>query len=278
MNLDRYFQSTRQSDDRPSCSKTVATLGTDDTNVLKEDKRIKMKLERYFLSTRSREHRPVCSKTVTTSVTDDTSIMTEDLLDDVGYQTKNKKEVDDFSFPSSSFADDSKTDICGKSSGKGRRTMASSKRQTCLDNNEEQIRNNRETLVLDAIAKKCSSSSFTIFKQMNKAIAVVDASSLNANDAFKSKLAIKVLSGGAANYSYKVFVKEKPELCVFAKLSFEFDLWSLDSDSRYDLERTENEFQMMQTFSMLRPEFVATPLYCLDLVEEDQNMKLLITE
>ena len=39
-------------------------------------------------------------------------------------------------------------------------------------------------------------------------------------------------------YSYKVYVDEQPELCVFAKLSFEYALWNPDKTSHYDLQRT----------------------------------------
>ena len=39
-------------------------------------------------------------------------------------------------------------------------------------------------------------------------------------------------------YSYKVYVDKQPELCVFAKLSFEYALWNPDKTSHYDLQRT----------------------------------------
>ena len=39
-----------------------------------------------------------------------------------------------------------------------------------------------------------------------------------------SNLDATILSGGITNYAYKVYVTDHPDICVFAKLSFEYAL------------------------------------------------------
>lgn len=70
----------------------------------------------------------------------------------------------------------------------------------------------KKTLLIETIAKESTTSEQPILQQINKAIG--EGGTLEAI----------VLSGGYTNYSYKVYVKEQPELCVFAKLSFEYAL------------------------------------------------------
>eukprot|EP00804_Cyclotella_cryptica_P027295 CCRYP_014385-RA/>CCRYP_014385-RA protein AED:0.39 eAED:-0.67 QI:0/0/0/1/0/0/2/0/468 len=93
-----------------------------------------------------------------------------------------------------------------------------------------------------------------------------------------SKLCCKILSGGYTNYSYKVYVKDQPDVCVFSKLSFEFALWNPDKSSHYDLKRTENEWEIMMTISRVAPDCVVSPLDCWDVDQDGQRMKLLVTE
>ena len=70
-------------------------------------------------------------------------------------------------------------------------------------------------LFLETITKQCASSSHPTLEKINNAIGSPESGKLDA----------VVLSGGYTNYSYKVFVENQPELCVFAKLCFEFALW-----------------------------------------------------
>ena len=70
----------------------------------------------------------------------------------------------------------------------------------------------KKILLIDTITKECESSDNEILQLINIAI--------NKG----SKLEATILSGGYTNYSYKVYVKEQPKLCVFAKLSFEYAL------------------------------------------------------
>lgn len=129
----------------------------------------------------------------------------------------------------------------------------------------------KKTLLIDTIMKKCASSSHEILQQINNAI---NSSGGTSN----SKLEAAVLSGGYTNYSYKVFVDNQPELCVFAKLCFEFALWNPDKTAHYDLERTENEYKIMETISSKTHGSIVAPLGCWDLNHEGQKMKILVTE
>ena len=72
----------------------------------------------------------------------------------------------------------------------------------------------KKTLLIETIRKECTTSEHEILQQINTAL----------NNG--STLEAVVLSGGYTNYSYKVFIVDKPELCVFAKLSFEYALVS----------------------------------------------------
>ena len=76
-------------------------------------------------------------------------------------------------------------------------------------------KNVKKTLLIETITKECTTSEHEILQQINNAIGG-EGSTLEAI----------VLSGGYTNYSYKVYVKEQPKLCVFAKLSFEYALVS----------------------------------------------------
>ena len=76
-------------------------------------------------------------------------------------------------------------------------------------------KNVKKTLLIETITKESTTSEHEILQQINKAIGG-EGGTLEAI----------VLSGGYTNYSYKVYVKEQPKLCVFAKLSFEYALVS----------------------------------------------------
>lgn len=93
-----------------------------------------------------------------------------------------------------------------------------------------------------------------------------------------SKLYCKVLSGGCTNYSYKVSVDGHPHLNLFAKLSFEYALWNPDKSSHYSLKRTENEWEIMMSVSEIAPSCVVKPLGCWDVSQDEQRMKLFVTE
>ena len=73
-------------------------------------------------------------------------------------------------------------------------------------------KNVKKTLLIETITKESTTSDHEILQQINTAL----------NNG--SRLEAVVLSGGYTNYSYKVYVKEQPKLCVFAKLSFEYAL------------------------------------------------------
>lgn len=77
----------------------------------------------------------------------------------------------------------------------------------------------KKDLVINTIIKHCGSSPHDIFQQIHQAI---------KNG---SNLGCKILSGGYTNYSYKVYLQDKPDICVFVKLSFEFALWNPDKSS-----------------------------------------------
>ena len=114
------------------------------------------------------------------------------------------------------------------------------------DNNNNTSKNNslfvdeiedkrmKKTLLIDTITKECASSSHGILQKIHAAI-----STSNNDDG--SKLEATILSGGYTNYSYKVYVDKHPNLCIFAKLCFEYALWNPDKSAHYDLQRTINE-------------------------------------
>ncbi|KAL3800858.1 hypothetical protein HJC23_001695 [Cyclotella cryptica] len=126
----------------------------------------------------------------------------------------------------------------------------------------------KQQLVIDTIMKHVasSSSSHKILLQINEAM---------ANG---SHLSFKILSGGYTNYSYQVTVKDHPDLCLFAKLSFEYALWNPDKSSHYSLKRTDNEWMIMEAISKLASDCVVKPLGCWDVHQDGQHMKLLVTE
>lgn len=127
----------------------------------------------------------------------------------------------------------------------------------------------KKILVTNTIAEHCGGSPNKILQQIDHVLK-------KSNDG--SGLVATILSGGYTNYSYKVFIDKHPEICLFAKLAFEFALWNPDKSAHYDLQRTENEWQIMKIFSKLKPEYMATPIGCWDLEQDGLKMKLIVTE
>ena len=119
----------------------------------------------------------------------------------------------------------------------------------------------KKTLVINTITEKCAAS----IPQLNEALQQ-DGMKLDAT----------VLSGGITNYAYKVFVERQPDICVFAKLSFEYALWS--PDVHHDLQRTVNEYEMQQIMCTKTPDCVVAPQALIDVEHNGQNAKLLVTE
>lgn len=59
-------------------------------------------------------------------------------------------------------------------------------------------------------------------------------------------LAGHILSGGLTNYSYKIYLKNRPSVCLFAKIGFSYAL--LDRGKDLGLDRLTTEFDMMKQF------------------------------
>lgn len=55
-------------------------------------------------------------------------------------------------------------------------------------------------------------------------------------------------------------------------------MWNPDRSAHYDLQRTVNEYEIMVTCSSNTPDNVVKPLALLDIKQDDQNMKCLVTE
>lgn len=128
----------------------------------------------------------------------------------------------------------------------------------------------KKAVVIDTLAKHCRLSANGVGEQELRAIrdALVKGHTLEA----------KTISGGKTNFSYKVYVKESPDVAVFAKICFNFALWNPDRSVDYDLERVENEYKVMKRFrEMMGADRapVAKPLMCVDVSD---SMKVLVTE
>ena len=129
----------------------------------------------------------------------------------------------------------------------------------------------KRELVVNTIIQRSASSSHQILQDINEAANLSSATGSGGIEAI-------VLSGGYTNYSYKIFVPDQPHLCLFAKLTFERAVWNPDKDALYDLQRTVNEYEMMSTFSKIKPDCVIAPLALWDVEHEGQKMKLLVTK
>eukprot|EP00986_Skeletonema_menzelii_P001113 scaffold304_cov80-Skeletonema_menzelii.AAC.7 len=128
----------------------------------------------------------------------------------------------------------------------------------------------KRELVVNTIIQRSASSSHQILQDIKKAATLSSATGSSVIEAI-------VLSGGYTNYSYKIFVPDQPHLCLFAKLTFERAVWNPDKDALYDLQRTVNEYEMISTFSKIKPDCVVAPLALWDVEHEGQKMKLLVT-
>jgi hypothetical protein len=133
----------------------------------------------------------------------------------------------------------------------------------------EEVKLMKKMVLIETITSRCVSSSHEILQKINRAIS-------DSGDG--SKLDATVLCGGATNFSYKVYVDKHPELCVFAKLCFEYALWNPDRTSHYDLKRVENEYKIMKEVSSKTEGCVVSPLACWDVKHEGENMKLFLSE
>jgi hypothetical protein len=128
----------------------------------------------------------------------------------------------------------------------------------------------KRDLVVNTITQRSEFSTHQILQEINQA-------TTQSSGAGSSKVEATVLSGGYTNYSYKIFVPDHPHLCLFAKLTFERAVWNNDKDACYDLQRTVNEYELMETFSKIKPDCVVPPLALWDVEHEGQKMKLLVT-
>ena len=59
------------------------------------------------------------------------------------------------------------------------------------------------------------------------------------------------------------YVIDHPDICVLAKLSFEYALWN--RDAHHDLQRTVNECEMQKLMCTHVPNCVVKPLACLEM-------------
>jgi len=122
----------------------------------------------------------------------------------------------------------------------------------------------KQRLVVDAVASHCSvDSSFEDLRVIADAI-------LQHGDT----LEIENLAGGYTNYTYKLFLGSDPSKALFSKLCFPRAFWNPDPDLHYDVQRTENEYIMMERFAKLAPGCVATPYFIIDI----DDMKLLVAQ
>jgi len=124
-------------------------------------------------------------------------------------------------------------------------------------------------LLIKTITSRYASSSHEILQKFNHAI-------FNSVDG--SKLDATVLCGDITNFSYKVFIDKHPELCIFAKLCFDHALWNPDRTAHYDLQRVENEYEIMKEVSSKTLGCIVTPLALWYVKHDGNNVKLLMTE
>mmetsp|Transcript_2780 Transcript_2780/g.7784 ORF Transcript_2780/g.7784 Transcript_2780/m.7784 type:complete len:531 (+) Transcript_2780:84-1676(+) len=107
----------------------------------------------------------------------------------------------------------------------------------------------------------------------------------NALEGSNASLKVNTLSGGYSNLSYQIQLEQEEEsnsnsILLFAKLCFERALWNPDSPKAYLLDRTVNEFTIMNRILdtvIDTDDIVAEPHLCLDLLHGDIKMKLLVT-
>ena len=132
----------------------------------------------------------------------------------------------------------------------------------------------KKKLVIDAVATHAKDLS-----SQNQVLADI-SSALEQKGDDGDELRAKIISGGYTNYSYKVYLRDRPDVAVFAKLSFPYALWNKDPDAYHDLIRTDNEHTVMKKISSLVEDHspVATPFFVADVKQDDGDMKILCTE
>lgn len=121
----------------------------------------------------------------------------------------------------------------------------------------------KKTLVVNTIAEKASSAIPSIHRVL-----------VESNG--ECRLVATILSGGITNCCYKVSVYTQPNICVFAKLSFEFPQWN--PDAHHGLQRTENEYKIQKIMHEKAPDCVVAPIACWDVEHNGQEAKLFVTE
>lgn len=137
-----------------------------------------------------------------------------------------------------------------------------------VQDNDERVKK----LVKDVIAQKCADSSHDTLRKIHHAIHI-----------HGNKLEAVRLSGGNINYTYKVFVvnqqqndpNNSSELqypTVFAKLSLDHMLFL--PIAKLDLQRVNNEYQILKKLSHLVPESVVMPLGCWDIMDDHHNQQI----
>lgn len=126
----------------------------------------------------------------------------------------------------------------------------------------------KKSTVTDNVAAHCNESSpFEDLRAIGAA--------LKAGD----KLVSKIIAGGKTNFSYKVYVEGAPEKALFAKICFSYALWNPDRSVKYDIVRTENEFNVMKQFADMMgggdKAPIATPYLCIKVSETE---RMLVTQ
>lgn len=118
----------------------------------------------------------------------------------------------------------------------------------------------KRLIVLDAIEKICIEESNNYYKQDDNILQDIHKA-LEEGD----HLEAAILTLGSGSYSYIIFVENKPELCLYAELTFGNNIE----------KRSENAWRTLRNR-------YSTPLGCWDVVEEDKDdgcvMKLIVAE
>lgn len=123
----------------------------------------------------------------------------------------------------------------------------------------------KKQVAIDTVAANCHvDSEIEIFRRL--------AGALNEGH----KLEAAIVAGGYTNFSYKVHVVGQKDTAVFVKIAFSRAIWNPTFD--YDVQRTQNEFTILQRLAKVSDEhgqkFVATPYLCQDI----DDMKVLVSE
>ena len=131
---------------------------------------------------------------------------------------------------------------------------------------EQREQQRHQPLILKTVSGLCHQESpFEDLRQLGEAIKSGDS------------LAALPISGGKTNYSYKVHLVNDPKKAVFCKICLSKVSWSPDPMS---LERTDTEFQMMQSISKAlgadeQHTPIATPYHLIDVTDD---CKIVVTE